>query len=229
VGRVGTAAMTLGGVFHDVLEAFHDPERLEEQTLERLLALADEKWDSGETRPRALAVQNKRLLERMLRNYYEWEVTRGRVGEVLAVEQRFQLALDSSTFTGYIDRIDRRTDGRLCLFDYKTSKWPMSLDEAEQDLQLALYALACHDLPELAAFGEVAELTYLYPRDVKASGLTRRSQTVTSDLTEATRNRMREDVAAIVGERFDFSPDADCQWCDFKRVCPRHFGGDVPL
>jgi DNA helicase II / ATP-dependent DNA helicase PcrA len=229
VGRARTAAMTLGGVFHDVLEAFHDPERGEPQTLERLLELAEERWNSQETRPLALAVQNKRLLERMLRNYYEWEVGRGRVGEVLAVEQRFQFHLDASTLSGYIDRIDRRPDGRLCLLDYKTGKWPMKLDEAEQDLQLALYALACHELEELAALGDVAELTYLYPRDLKASGLTRRSQTVTPDLTEATRERLRRDIAAIVAERFDFGPQADCQWCEFKRVCPRHYGGDVPL
>ena len=40
----------------------------------------------------------------------------------------------------------------------------MKNDEAEQDLQLALYALACREVPELSALGEVAELVYLYPR-----------------------------------------------------------------
>jgi ATP-dependent exoDNAse (exonuclease V) beta subunit len=229
VGRARTAAMTLGGVFHDVLEAFHDPARAEPQTVERLLELAAERWHEEETRPRALAVQNRRLLERMLRDYFHHEVERGRVGEVLAVERRFEFQLDASTLTGYIDRIDRLGDGRLRLLDYKTGKWPMKLDEAEQDLQLALYALACRDLPELAELGEVAELVYLYPRDVKVSGLTRRTQTVTADLTDRTRERIRANIAAIVAERFDFSAEADCQWCEFKRLCPRHFGGDVPL
>ncbi len=36
-------------------------------------------------------------------------------------------------------------------------------------------------------------------------------------------------IAAIVAEQFDFSPEADCKWCEFKRICPRHHGGDVPV
>ena len=50
------------------------------------------------------------------------------------------------------------------MLDYKTSKSAMKKDEAEQDLQLALYALACRDVPELCALGEVSELVYMYPR-----------------------------------------------------------------
>ena len=47
--RPADAARTLvlGRRFHDVLEAFHDPERNEPQTLERLLELADEEWRDG--------------------------------------------------------------------------------------------------------------------------------------------------------------------------------------
>ena len=165
----------------------------------------------------------------MLRNYHEHEVAAGGVGEVLAVEQRFRFPLDASTVSGYIDRIDRLPDGRLRLTDYKTSKRAMKLEEAEQDLQLALYALACRELPERAALGEVEDLVYLFPRIVQAAGLARRAQTVSPDLADRTRERVRNDIAAVVAERFDHSADADCQWCEFKRLCPRHFGKDVPL
>ena len=85
---------------------------------------------------------------------------------MLAVEQRFRFELDATTLTGFIDRIDRLPDGRLRLIDYKTSKSAMKKDEAEQDLQLALYALACRDVPELRALGEVSELVYMYPRQL---------------------------------------------------------------
>jgi RecB family exonuclease len=180
-------------------------------------------------KPAALAVQNRRALDTMLRNYYEQEVAGGRVGEVLAVERHFRFPLDASTISGYIDRIDRLQSRSLRLIDYKTGKWAMSLDEAEQDLQLALYALACRELPELSELGPVEDLVYLYPRLVRAAGLVKRSQTASPDLAGRTRERVRAVVAAIVEERFDPSPDADCQWCEFKRICPRHFGGDVPL
>jgi superfamily I DNA/RNA helicase/RecB family exonuclease len=229
IGRARTPAMSLGGIFHDVLETFHDPERGEPQTLERLLELGEEHWSDEGMRPAALAAQNRRLLDTMLRSYFESEVARSRVGDVLAVERRFRFDLDASKVSGYIDRIDRLSTGRLRLVDYKTSKWAMRLEEAEQDLQLALYALACRELPELAELGDVAEIVYLYPRIVLASGISRRSQTVTPDLADRTRERVRTNIAAVVDERFDFAPTADCQWCEFKRICPRHFGGDAPL
>ena len=229
IGRARSPAMSLGGIFHDVLEAFHDPERNEPQTLKRLLELGEEHWSDEGMRPAALAAQNRRLLDTMLRNYFEHEVARGCVGEVLAVERRFRFSLDESTISGYIDRIDRLPTDRLRLIDYKTSKWAMRLDEAEQDLQLALYALACQELAELSELGPVEELVYLYPRIVQASGLARRGQSVSPDLTERTRERVRANIAAIVEERFEQSAEADCRWCEFKRICPRHFGGDVPL
>ena len=228
LGRTRTTPMKLGGVFHDVVEAFHDPARNEPQTLERLLELAGE-HSFDDVHPRPLAEEQRRQLERMLRNYYEYEVAPGLVGEVLAVERRFQFELDSSMLTGYIDRIDRLPDRLLRLVDYKTSKSAMALDKAEQDLQLALYALACREVPELCELGEVGELVYLYPRLTSRGELTRRSQTMTPELADRTEHRIREQVAAIAAERFDFSDEADCQWCEFKNLCPRHHGGDVPL
>jgi superfamily I DNA/RNA helicase/RecB family exonuclease len=229
ISRVRTPAMSLGGIFHDVLEAFHDPDREEPQTLERLLELAEEHWSDEGMRPAALAAQNRRVLDAMLRNYYASEVAGSRVGQVLAVERRFRFDLDVSKVSGYIDRIDRLSTGRLSVLDYKTSKSAMRLEDAEQDLQLALYALACRELPELAALGDVAEIVYIYPRVVLASGICRRSQTVTPDLADRTRERVRTNIAAIVDEQFDFSSSAVCNWCEFKRICPRHFGGDPPL
>jgi hypothetical protein len=105
----------------------------------------------------------------------------------------------------------------------------MALAEAEQDLQLALYALACRQVPELSELGEVSELVNLYPRLVSHGTLTRRTQTMTPDLADRTEQRIRDLIAAIIAERFEFSETADCAWCEFKNLCPRHYGGDVAL
>jgi DNA helicase II / ATP-dependent DNA helicase PcrA len=225
----GTTQMTLGGIFHDVLEAFHDPERAEPQTLDRLFELGEEHWSDEGMGPAPLRREGRRVLEHMLRNYYEYEIAPGLEGEVLAVEKRFAFELDASTLTGYIDRIDRLPDGDLRLVDYKTSKSAMKIEEAEQDLQLALYALACRDVPELCALGDVAELVYLYPKLVAYGKLTRRKQTIGPELADRTRERIRGMVGEIVAERFDFSPEADCMWCPFKGICPRHYGQDAPV
>jgi hypothetical protein len=104
----------------------------------------------------------------------------------------------------------------------------MSAADAEADLQLALYAVACATDEELAALGEVGEIVYLYPAHIAYDKLARRGQTVTADLVDRTRDRIRGLFGEIAAERFDFSPDADCQFCEFLRMCPRHVR-DVPL
>jgi RecB family exonuclease len=228
IGGTRTTPMRLGSAFHDVLEAFHDPERDEPQTLERLLELASEQ-SFEDVKPRPVAVEQRRVLEQLLRSYFASEVATGLDAEVLAVEQRFRFGLDATTLTGYIDRIDRLADGGLRLVDYKTSKSAMKKDEAEGDLQLALYALACREVPELSALGEVSELVYLYPRHLARGRAARREQTVTPDLLDRTEKRIRELIGAIVAEQFEFSATADCGWCEFKKLCPRHHLRDLPL
>jgi superfamily I DNA/RNA helicase/RecB family exonuclease len=229
LARSRTTQMALGGVFHDVLEAFHDPTDPQPLTLERLLRLAAERWPTEGMGPPPLAAENRRLLDQLLHNYYECEIQPGFIDEVLAVEQGFRFDLDGATIRGYIDRIDRLPDGRLRLLDYKTSKNPMKQEDAERDLQLALYALSCELVPELCELGDVAELVYLYPRKLARGKLVRRGQQMSADLADRTRTRLADLLARIRAEEFAFSPEADCQWCEFKQLCPRHHGQDVPL
>ena len=229
IGGTRTTAMQLGGVFHDVLEEFHDPAKAGPQTLERLLELAGQGWAKTDIRPRAVAVEQRRTLDTLLMRYYEHEIEPGFDAEVLAVERRFKFELGASTVTGFIDRIDRLPTGGLRLIDYKTSKSAMKQDEAQDDLQLALYALACREVPELAELGEPESLVYLYPRLISYGKLTRRAQTVTPESADRTEARVLATVAKIAAEDFTFSPEADCTWCEFKPICPRHYGQDVPL
>jgi putative RecB family exonuclease len=219
--------MALGAVFHEVLEAFHDPERAEPKILGRLLELAAERWRDEGMRPAPVAAENRRVLEEMLEKYARFELERGPAPQVLAVERFFRFALDGTTIAGVIDRVDRRDDGRLRLVDYKTGRNPMSQAEAQGDLQLALYALAFGEVPELAELGDVAELVYLFPRPEKQ--VVHREQAVFPGLIEATRERVRSLVAAITAERFEPSPEADCRFCEFKTLCPRWHGGDAPV
>ena len=220
-------ALVFGGILHDVLEAFHDPEQAGPLTLERLLELGEEKWREGRIRPGSLEAEYRRKLRRLLTDYHTCEVAPGVDGKVLAVERRFRFQLDATTLSGRIDRIDRRPDGSLRLLDYKSGK-AMGHAEAAEDLQLALYALACAEEPELAELGEVGEIVYLFAAQTAYGRLARRRQLVTPDLNERTRARVRQLVGDIAAERFDFSPEAECKFCDFPRICPRHVG-DAPV
>jgi len=221
------SALVFGGTVHDVLEAFHDPDGPTDRSLERLRALADRKWRRGIT-PAPLEHEYRRKLDWMLGEYHRCEIVEGPAPDVLAVERYFRFPLDASTISGRIDRIDRLTDGLLRLTDYKSGK-AMTARAAAEDLQLALYALACVEQPELAALGEVGEIEYLFPAELAYGRLKRRSQAVTPELADATRERVRNVIGKIAAEQFDFSPEADCMFCDFQPICPRHHGRDVPV
>ena len=67
IGGTRTTPMRLGGAFHDVLEAFHDPTRQEPQTLERLLELAARAVVRGGEAARRWRLEQRRMLERLLR------------------------------------------------------------------------------------------------------------------------------------------------------------------
>ena len=83
--------------------------------------------------------------------------------------------------------------------------------------------------PNFKRLGDVGEIVYLYPRHVASGRVARREQPVTPDLVDRTRERILGLVADIAAERFDFSEEADCKFCEFKPICLRHHGGDVPL
>ena len=61
--------------------------------------------------------------------------------EVLHTEESFEMAVGNATVAGRIDRMDRCADGRVVVTDYKTGK-PKSQEDADESLQLSIYALA---------------------------------------------------------------------------------------
>ncbi len=219
--------LVFGGILHDTLEEFHRPEGPADRSLDRLLRVGEGQWRPGVIRPAALEHSRRARLERMLRDYHRCEIEGGEDGEVLAVERYFRFGLDASTVSGRIDRIDRLRDGLLRLVDYKSGK-AMGNKDAAEDLQLALYALACLEVPELAALGRVGRIEYVHPGHVAGGKIGKRGQDATPELAGATRERVRGLVAQIAGERFAFSPEAECKFCDFQTICPRHVK-DVPV
>lgn len=80
---------------------------------------------------------------KLLREYFHKNKHEFGVNEIVQTELNFKVPVGKGkvVLNGYIDRIDRRPDGKLVVVDYKTGKERDQAD-VDEDLQLSLYAFA---------------------------------------------------------------------------------------
>lgn len=216
--REATVWTSFGTLVHDILAAFCDPDATHPRTLETLYAIADQRWRDDLARYRPQLEELRRDLADVLRSWWEREgqalFGEPPVRRVVAVERPFAVPVGEFTVRGRIDRIDA-TEAGLEVVDIKTAKTPARPEEVEADLQLAVYHLAaCRD-PFLATIGEPVALRLHYVR----SG-TVREQPIAPDHEARTAERITELARRILAEEFTPSPHADCDHCDFHRLCP---------
>ncbi|RVT83441.1 double-strand break repair protein AddB [Rhodobacteraceae bacterium CCMM004] len=153
-----------GTVIHDIFEAYlrtgTDPHRPDAADV--LLACADAILDRDVPWPAA-----RKLWRARIARVADWFVAGERVRQADATpeppERRGRLILSSAvTLTGKADRIDRRSDGRLVIYDYKTGAPPSERQIAHFDRQLLLEAA----MAEAGAFetipaARVAAIAYI--------------------------------------------------------------------
>jgi len=89
--------------------------------------------------------------------------------EVIETEHKFELLVGSSKLTGRVDRMDRTGPGTVAIVDYKTGK-PQSQEDADESLQLSLYALAAKE-----TLGKHADRLVLYNLENNTSVSTTRT------------------------------------------------------
>ncbi|MHB1417098.1 MAG: ATP-dependent helicase, partial [Chloroflexota bacterium] len=195
--RTGTAA-TLGSILHGVLEEYHRPGSLLPRGRESLQQLLEERFDESAFPYRPVARQAKRNLEKLLDLYYE---RYGLDGPALAVERRFAFDFGPHVVTGFIDRVDEVAPGELEIIDYK-SGGAMKYEDAEADLQLALYDLAFLEDPDLQALGRPVKVSYLYPKNIGKRADGKRSYEPSETSREYLQQRVRYYADGILGERF---------------------------
>lgn len=134
--------------------------------------------------------------------------------ETIAAERALFWNGGGADWVGRADRIERLTDGTVRVVDYKTSKTIMSKQKAERSLQLAFYALAANDDPELP--GTVGSAELWYPATDQKSF--RRALAI--DALPDLRATLEEIARAIVDERWDPTPGDACERCSVRIVCP---------
>ncbi len=201
----------LGSTVHSVLEKLlreHvQAEVISSLSEERACELLQEQW----TADQMIGAQEYGEANEIVRLFVRDE---GMVdpGDVLGIEQPFEIQVGRFTVLGYIDRADRDGDG-VCIRDYKTFRLLPDQHEVDTSLQLSLYAVAARKLWPWAKQVRL-ELHML------RQGIRMRTERTDEQLAIAL------DYAASLGEQTEnaattFPPrlNAYCATCDFRDNC----------
>jgi len=130
--------------------------------------------------------------------------------EVLHTEQEFKIAIGAAKIIGRVDRIDRITGEHVAIVDYKTGK-PRSQDDADESLQLSIYALAARE-----RWGYRSDRLMFYNLEDNTAVVTARSDL---QLQEA-RARVEDAAAKIAAGQFEAKPGFQCTFCAYRNLCP---------
>lgn len=218
-----TYQMKFGSLVHRILED-SDPVHGHITSLEEALAVYRKEFEEHHkdypNRPFAVTYW-KYGRESIIR----WWRTERTVGETVAVEYAFDdLDFDGHTIRGRIDRV-AKTQAGLVLSDYKTSRSAAAWDDARESLQLAIYYLAAKTYPALTQHGEPHSMQLVYPgieHTDRMDGSTRCDRRYQKpEEAEVALARLGDLLERAAAEEFAPSPEADCQWCRMRPLCPR--------
>jgi DNA helicase-2/ATP-dependent DNA helicase PcrA len=134
----------------------------------------------------------------------------GPLPQVLDTELSFRISVRGVNVHGRVDRLDRIEGNKVRIVDYKTGR-PRDQEDADESLQLSLYALAARD-----AWGFDPASLVFYNLETNAPVETFRG---VAELME-TAEKVRDVAERIAGGNFDPKPDYHCAWCPYRALCP---------
>jgi superfamily I DNA/RNA helicase/RecB family exonuclease len=223
VAAAATSSQGFGTLVHDLARHVVESGLSDLPQLEHRLDLHwpqidwEAPWFSA--RERAAA---KKALEKLL----AWHSGRSTtvVGAELDFELELALAAGRARIRGQIDRLERDSDGRGFVIDYKTSRQPPSRKTAEESPQLGLYQLAVmqgavagpgDEAPSLQGTGGAALLPL-------RKGGPQEQPPLVSDGQGRTwvHGLLEELVAAVASESFPARRNDGCETCHVRRCCP---------
>jgi len=130
--------------------------------------------------------------------------------KVLHTEEPFEMKIGKTTVAGRIDRIDDGGNGEVIITDYKTGR-PQTQDDADDSLQLSIYAMAAND-----KWGYRANRLVLYNLQENMPVETARNQ----QELERARCKVEEVSASIAAGKFNAKTGFHCGFCPYYNLCP---------
>jgi DNA helicase-2/ATP-dependent DNA helicase PcrA len=203
-------ALTFGNIMHQCVRHYFELRKRGEASFEGLEDFYLRSWkDAGFEDEYQEQAYKKAGLEQLREFVKEQEKN---AVLPLGLETHFALDLGDVTLEGRIDQINPLGDHAVELVDYKTGR-PPSQRDADQSLQLSVYALAAREQMKLAP----ARLTF-YSLTNNAPVSTVRTP---KDLEEV-RAQVLEVAEQIRQREFPPKPGFVCKYCDYAMVCPAH-------
>ncbi len=129
---------------------------------------------------------------------------------VLETERRFKVEIGGARVKGRIDRIDKSASGEITVIDFKTGK-AKTQDDADESLQLSVYALAAQNELGCAA----SSLVFINLEN----GTAIESRRTPKELLAA-EEEVKTMAAKIAAGEFDPRPSGACAWCSYQSICP---------
>jgi DNA helicase II / ATP-dependent DNA helicase PcrA len=203
-----SAAPQFGNAMHLALKAYFDGLRAgrppDEQTV--IACFLDEFAKASIPEPLQREMYEKNGRDQ-LASFLRSELARP-AGKVLHTEKRFSIEIGGARVRGRLDRLDD-LGGEVGVIDYKTGR-AKTQDDADDSLQLSIYALAAKSLGHHAS-----KLVFVNLQN----GAAVESQRSDKQLRDA--ESLVQDIAQkIAAGEFDPKPGAVCAWCSYHSICP---------
>lgn len=208
-------ALSYGVSVHSALRDFFMMLKQHEQVrAETMRDLLKKNWLSQGYSSKLHEQQTYTQAENMLLEYGERTLqTRP---DTIAIETPFNFWLGKLKVGGRIDRIDKLSDGRIEIIDYKTGKNVPTEKKVKEDLQLSFYALAAAEVRD-GIFGREPEevlLTLHYLEDDIKISTTR-----TKDDLVFAKEQILAKTNEMARSSFACSSSILCKTCEYKMIC----------
>ncbi len=204
------ASLHYGAAMHNVLRTFYDAQRFQREVTD------DDLLEQFRSELASRGIADRYQYELYLRQGMDqlrqfFECARSAPSpEVLETEHRFDLQVGSAKLGGRVDRIDRTGPDTIAIVDYKTGK-PKSQEDADESLQLSLYALAARE-----SWGKRADRLIFHNLENNLPVYTTRND---AQLEEA-KVRVQKVADGIARGEFPPNPKYHCAFCPYRNLCP---------
>lgn len=203
-------AFNLGSLIHKVIYqlTLQEMEGIPSSEF-RAFELLDRLWPSAGFTSRQDEQEKRIQAQQLLTTYVDWNLQNE--NEVVGTEVEFLFPLNGRNVKGFIDRLERRSDGHYNVVDFKTGSSMESKRTIRENIQMNVYCLAVQN-----KFGQLparASLFYLKKRKMV-------DYEPDPQHLEMQQARLAGIIQQVLSESFEAQPSYDaCLFCGYGELC----------